>query len=262
MSKAGTDDNGAAQEPAVLIKVHKNDDGAGWGELILNRPARKNAITGPLGVGLAEGLRRLDADRGVQAILFRGAGGAFCSGLDLGAFNANPEPDWLGDFQTIWRSAHRALFECRTPIIGAMQRYAINGGAALALACDYLLVGERAFLQVGEVQIGMAAPYNLAWLNLRHNEAVISELTLIGDRIPGQELVRMGLANRCVDDDDVLDEASALCARMAGFPAGTAALIKSGIRSRLPETADQWFDRYVAAAAGNRVKPRAVQAKS
>ncbi|HCG69775.1 MAG TPA: enoyl-CoA hydratase/isomerase family protein, partial [Gammaproteobacteria bacterium] len=52
--------------------------------------------------------------------------------------------------------AHRALFECATPIIGAMERYAINGGAALAIACDYLIVGEEAFLQVGEVQIGMA----------------------------------------------------------------------------------------------------------
>jgi len=159
---------------AVWVNKHREEGGSCWGEVILNRPERKNAIVGPLGRGLAAGIAMLDADPEVQAIVLGGAGGSFCSGLDLAAFNDSPEPEWLPDFQGIWRSAHRALFDCATPVIGAMERYAINGGAALAIACDYLIVGEEAFLQVGEVQIGMAAPYNMAWLNLRHSEAVIA----------------------------------------------------------------------------------------
>ena len=180
-----------------MVFKHSQEGGSGWGEVVLNRPGRKNAIVGPLGRGLADGIRLLDRDEDVQAIVLSGAGGSFCSGLDLTAFNDLPEPEWLANFSTIWRDAHRALFECVTPIIGAMERYAINGGAALAIACDYLVVGEKAFLQVGEVQIGMAAPYNMAWLNLRHSESATAQITLIGDRIQGPELQRLGYSTAC-----------------------------------------------------------------
>ena len=244
----------------VWVAKHQAEEGSCWGEVMLNRPERKNAIVGPLGLGLAEGIAALDADPDVQAIVLRGAGGGFCSGLDLAAFNDKPEPEWLPDFQHIWRGAHRALFECSTPLIGAMERYAINGGAALAIACDYLVVGEKSFLQVGEVQIGMAAPYNMAWLNLRHSESVIAQVTLIGDRIPGTELMRLGLATQCVDDAQVAACAIDLAKRLASFPSGTTSKIKRGMRARLGETADQWFDRHTR-VAGPSVKPSTMRSR-
>jgi enoyl-CoA hydratase len=215
-----------------------------WAELVLSRPERKNAITGPLGQQLAEALTAIEANAAIETVLFRGEGGAFCSGLDLKEFNAEPAPDWLEDFQHIWRGAHRALFNCSKPIIGALERYAINGGAALALACDLLVAGRGAFLQVGEVQIGMAAPYNLAWLTLKHPEAVANRLAMTGRRFPGPELVDLGVAWECVDDDAVLETARTLAADLAGYPAGAGARIKAGIRARLDEDADAWFDRF------------------
>ena len=244
----------------ICVYKHPVEGGTSWGELVLNRPERKNAIVGPLGRGLAQGINLLDADEEVQAIVIRGAGGSFCSGLDLAAFNDSPEPEWLADFANIWRGAHRSLFACATPIIGAMERYAINGGAALAIACDYLVVGETAFLQVGEVQIGMAAPYNMAWLNLRHSEAVIAQLTLVGDRINGAELMRLGLATECVADNQVVLKASELAQRLAGFPSGTTAKIKRGMRSRLNQSADEWFDRHTQ-VAGPSMKPSSMRGR-
>lgn len=243
----------------VLVNKFTTQAGGIWAEVVLNRPERKNAITGPLGVGLAESVNALNADAEVQAIMLRGQGGAFCSGIDLGAFNATPEPEWLANFQTIWRGAHKALFQCDKPIVGAMQRYAINGGAALAVACDYLVVGEQSFVQVGEVQIGMAAPYNLAWLNLRYSEAVIAEVVLLGDRLNGADMLRLGLANQSVDDDQVLQTATAICERFADFPSGAPAKIKQGMRARLGQTADEWFDLHTAAAAGVQVKPQSMK---
>jgi enoyl-CoA hydratase/carnithine racemase len=242
----------------VWVNKHCEAPGACWGEIILNRPERKNAIVGPLGRGLAQGLALLNDDPEIQVIVLRGAGGSFCSGLDLAAFNDSPEPEWLSEFQSIWRDAHRALFNCATPLVGALERYAINGGAALAIACDYLVVGEEAFLQVGEVQIGMAAPYNMAWLNLRHSEAVIAQVTLVGDRIKGPELLRLGLATTCVPDAQVQEQAAALAKRLAEFPQGTTRKIKRGMRARLGETADQWFDRHTE-VAGPSVKPSSMK---
>ncbi len=221
----------------------------GWAEVVLNRPERKNAINGPLGLALAARLTELDERDDVRVILLRGAGGAFCSGLDLKSFNEEPPPAWVAEFQQIWRGAHRSLFNCRKPSVGALERYAINGGAALAIACDLLVVGETSFLQVGEAQIGMAAPYNLAWLSLRHSEAAMAELVLVGDRQAGPRLVELGFAQQSVSDDQVLTASKALCERMATFPEGGLAQIKKGMRARLQVDADSWFDQFTQATA-------------
>ena len=229
----------------VTIEYH-----SGWAVVVLNRPEVKNAINGPLGVALADAFHSVDADDSVNVVVFRGAGGAFCSGLDLKAFNADPAPDWLASFQNIWRGAHRAIFDCRKPIIGALERYAINGGAALALAADLLIAGDEAFLQVGEVKIGMTAPYNLAWLRLRHSETVASEIALIGDRYHGAQLKSLGIANRSVPDQQVIDSAREMAQQLAEYPAGALARIKSGLRRYGPASADEWFDLALTGEAG------------
>lgn len=222
----------------VLLEKHD-----GWAEVILNRPERKNAITGPLAVALTEALAEIDSDEAIRVVLLRGAGGAFCSGLDLKEFNADPKPDWLPGFRQLWHGAHCALFNCRKPIVGALERYAINGGAALALACDLLVVGEEAWLQVGEVQQGMSAPYNMAWLNLRHSEAVAMRIAMIGDRIAGAELAKLGVATEVVADETIVERATELVTQLAGYPPGGVTGIKAGLRSRIKDDADTWFGR-------------------
>ncbi len=222
----------------------------GWAELVLNRPERRNAIDGELGEALAERLGELGADAAVRAILLRGAGGAFCSGLDLKAFNADPEPDWLPRFGAIWRGAHKALYECPKPIVGAFEKYGINGGAALALAADLLVAGEGAFLQVGEVQQGLAAPYNMAWLRLRHTEAVAARLTLTGRRFLGPELLQLGVAYSCVADAEVVPEARRLVEQLASYPDESLVRIKATLRAYNATPADAWFDLGTRAGAG------------
>ena len=227
-------------------------DHDGWAEIVLNRPERRNAINGPLGERLADAFRAVAADDGVQAVLLRGAEGAFCSGLDLKGFNADPPPEWLPRFNAIWRAAHKAIFECPKPIVAALERYAINGGAALALAADLLIAGETAFLQVGEVKMGMAAPYNTAWLRLRHSENVAAKLTITGRRFPGKELAQLGVAYEAVPDDAVVDAGRDLTVTLAGYPAGALARIKATLRAYNASDADAWFDRATALAAPRR----------
>ena len=224
----------------------------GWAEVVLNRPERRNAIDGALGERLAAAFGRLDADDGVHAVLLRGAGGAFCSGLDLKAFNAEPPPDWLPRFGAIWRSAHKAIYRSRKPIVAAMERYAINGGAALALAADLLVAGKTAFLQVGEVKMGMAAPYNMAWLRLRHGENTAAQIALTGRRFSGGELHRRGIAYAVADDDAVVETARALVVELASYPAGAAQRIKATLRAYNDTPADAWFDRATDLANGPR----------
>ncbi len=247
---------GAGNDPDLPVVTVQHD---GWQEIVLNRPAVRNAIDGPLGEHLAAAISAANASSDTRVVLLRGAGGAFCSGLDLKAFNAQPAPEWLPRFASIWRAAHRALFECRKPIVTALERYAINGGAALALAGDLLVAGETAFVQIGEVRQGMAAPYNVAWLRLRHSEALTARLVLTGRRFPGPELEALGIASATAPDDAVVSSAATLAEELAGYPPDALVRIKTTLRAYGPQNADAWFDLATGAdPLAPRLAPRPV----
>ena len=181
-------------------------------------------------------------------------------GSTLDEFNQEPRPEWFEDFRDLWRVVHVSLFECRVPIIGALERFAINGGAALALACDVLVAGETAYLQVGEVQQGMAAPYNLAWLRLRHSEAVAARLALLGERWLAPELERLGFAVQVVPDAAVVAAATEYAEALADYPTGATERIKAGLRGFAPAVAaEDWFDRASSLDPLRPLAPRAAR---
>ena len=239
MTDPGPDDQ--PDQPEVLLSV---DDGVA--SIILNRPARKNAITGPMMDRLAEAFQEAAVRDDVGAVLFHGADGGFCSGLDLGEYNADPPPDWLPTSLDSLVAAHRAIYACPVPVVGALERFAINGGAAFALACDLLVAGQTAFLQVGEIRQGLAAPMNLAWLLARRPASVAEQLTLSGRRFTGPDLHRLGIALDVVADGGVLDAARLLATEIASYPRAGALAIKATTRALHegggPGGDDDWFD--------------------
>lgn len=230
-------------------------------EVVLNRPERRNALIGPLATELADSIEQLNADDSISVLVMRGAGGAFCSGLDLTEFGRDPQPDWVATFGDEWRRVHRAVFDSPKIVVGALERYAINGGAALALACDFLIAGETAFVQVGEIQQGMAAPMNMAWLRLRHSEATAARVALLGDRIAGPDLVTLGLAHATTDDDAVVAGANELATRLAAHDPDGVHRIKRSLRvTSFAGTAAEWFALPLAAdGRGGTTRPVAAR---
>jgi enoyl-CoA hydratase len=235
----------------IATRVHEH-----WVELVLDRPERRNALVGPMVDELTSAIDAADRDEAVRVVLLRGEGGAFCSGLDLKEFDADPPPDWLADFGATWRRLHERIFSCRTPVVGALERFAINGGAALALACDLLVAGETAFLQVGEVRRGMAAPMNVAWLRLRHPESVAAQIALLGERVLGPRLVDLGIALESVSDERVTERAQEIAAQLAGYPDSGLARVKGAIRGYADGDAKAWFDRATASDPLRPISPR------
>ncbi len=201
------------------------------GELVLNRPARRNAVTGPMVEEMTKALASLIADAAVEVIVIRGEGGALCSGLDIKEFGADPQPPWVAGFHGRWADLHVALLECPKVIVVALERFGINAGSSLALSGDLMVAGEAAFLQIGEVRQSGPAPMNLAWLALRTTPAVANRLLLTGRRIPGPELELLGLAAEVVPDSQVLDRARALADELAGYPDDGPARAKASVRS-------------------------------
>ncbi|HJM75265.1 MAG TPA: enoyl-CoA hydratase/isomerase family protein [Dehalococcoidia bacterium] len=187
------------------------------GEIVFNRPHRRNALSGPLVEIAHRGIDEFVADDAIDVILLRGEGATFCAGADIKAQRENPRPAWMEGFGDRWAELHGALYDCPKPIIGAVEGFAVGGGAALALACDVMFVGVSTQLQLIEVSIGMPAPVNLAWLDIKYR-GIAPELVLSADRYSGPELVERGLAARVVADDAVLGEARAYADHLGAHP--------------------------------------------
>jgi enoyl-CoA hydratase/carnithine racemase len=211
-------------------------------EIILNRPHRRNALTGPMVEELITAFENINANSDVNVVVLRGAENAFCSGLDLKEFGAEPAPSWKSEFPDKWRHLHCLIFDSSKILVGAIEGSAINAGSALALACDISIVGNSSKLQVGEIQRGMAAPMNIAWLRLRHSEALAARLTLLGDPVIGPDIVALGIAHNCVDDDQVVDHAHEIAARIGSFNIDGVKQMKRSLRhAYFAGTAEEWF---------------------
>ena len=203
----------------------------GVGELVLNRPKQRNALTGPLVVELTESLTKLLADPECKVIVLRGAEGFFCAGLDLKAFSATPAPEWRSEFQSLWANYHQAVYLSNIPIIGALEGFAIAGGSSLALSCDFLIAGESAFMHVSEVERNMLAPLNVFWLTQRYGYQIALRLGLLGERWSATDLQHAGIVERVVADDDVVGAAMDMANRFASFDTANVRALKRSIKA-------------------------------
>lgn len=237
-----------SESPAYVVQHD------GWGELVMNRPKRRNALTPDMIGALRKGLASL-MDTGSNAIVLRGEGGTFCSGLDLDVYSAGVPEGSAEDSLML----HVELFECPAIIVGALERYAINGGAAYALACDVLVAGATAQLRIGEVKQGAPAPMNVAWLTARTTESVAMTLAGLGEPVLGPDLLRLGLASEVVADDQVLSKALEIAANLGSYPADGPRSLKAGIRANSPVSdAKVWFSQARSAATNSGWVPQRV----
>jgi enoyl-CoA hydratase/carnithine racemase len=201
----------------------------GWAEIVIERPDRRNSLIPPLAGEIRDYIEQLNEDDNISAIVLRGEGGYFCSGIDLKALQADPPPPWTGKDVGDVRSMHLALYRCEKPVIAALEKFAINAGASLAFACDLIVAGETAFLQIGEIQQGVSIPMNAAWLKIKTTEFQAARLAFLGDRVKAPELYRLGLISEYVSDDSVVERCNEIAATIAGYPRGAAKAIKQSL---------------------------------
>lgn len=208
-------------------------------DIILSRPERKNSITSELAEQLRDAIRAVSHDADTQCILLRGDGGVFCSGIDLAVSGDGKKPGPM----PAWPEVHAALYASPVPVVVALEKYAINAGAALALAAPMVVAGESSFLQVGELAIGVAAPMCAAWLHLRHAPAVADRLVYLADRVSAPELLRLGVVTEVVPDADVVSRAEELADRIAGYPVAGRVAMNQKWKQLRGEIADPetWF---------------------
>jgi len=187
--------------------------------LTLDRPERMNAITFEMFDELHDLLRLVRGDESVRVVVVTGKGRGFCAGLDLDDAEKLPlmsaNEMMLG--QEHWAGAFEAFHDLPQPVIAAVNGAAAGGGLGLALAADMRLASEEARFNAAFVRIGLSAgDVGVSWslprvVGLGH----AAEIMLTGDFLDAYEAERIGLVNRVVPAENLLEEALGLAERIA-----------------------------------------------
>jgi enoyl-CoA hydratase len=202
----------------------------------LNRPEARNAISYDLMQQLTDTALRLRDEPGVRAVILTGAGDHFCAGVDL----KEPRRHHAGKLGLAERRAlsaaggrlSRAWEEIPAMTICAIEGHCIGGGAALAVATDFRVIGASAYFWLPEIAIGIP----LGWgavprlVNLL-GPAKAKRFIILCDKIGGQEAVDFGLADYLVPDGKTYASAVELAHRIAGLPETSVRMSKETINA-------------------------------
>ena len=191
--------------------------------LTLNRPDRLNALTFEVYAELANFIRSLDSDTRCRVLVLTGAGKAFCSGGDVEDIIGElfkRDMKGLLEFTRLTVDAVRAIRNLRKPVIGALNGTTCGAGAAIAMACDMRIAGEKAkcaflFTKVGLSGADMGACFLLPRLV---GMAKATELLMGGEFIDARECHRIGLYNEVVAQEAVLPRAVEWAHKLARGP--------------------------------------------
>jgi 2-(1,2-epoxy-1,2-dihydrophenyl)acetyl-CoA isomerase len=200
------------------------DDGVAV--LTLNRPERRNAMTGEMMDAMARTLADLEVDDDVGCIVLTGAGGAFCAGGDVKAMAGEDGGGPTIGYDAVvhrqrlnQRATSGRLYEMPKPTIAALGGAVAGGGLSLALACDLRYAADTAFLTTAFAKVGFAGDYGGTWfLSRLVGSAKARELYYFSDRIPADAAERLGLVNAVFPADRLDAEVLARAAQLADGP--------------------------------------------
>jgi enoyl-CoA hydratase len=192
-----------ATEDSVLVEARD-----GVLVITINRPAARNAIDGEVSEGLVAAVQRLNIEADLRVGVLAGAGGIFCSGMDLKAFAKTGMPKAIGHFMR-----HGSPDK---PMIAAVEGYALAGGLELALTCDLIVAAKKAKLGIPEAKVGLfAAGGGLLRLPQRLPANVAMEMAITANPISAERGHELGLVSRLAEPGTAVDEALALAAAIA-----------------------------------------------
>jgi|TARA_R100000005_G_scaffold42382_2_gene19979 enoyl-CoA hydratase len=207
--------------------------------ITLNRPAAKNAVNKAVADGIAAAIDELESNPELRVAILTGAGGTFCSGMDLKAFVTGELPivDGRG-------FAGLCEYTPAKPLIAAIEGYALAGGFELAISCDLIVAADDSKFGIPEVKRGLAAGAGgLIKLPKQIPSRIAKELALTGDFISAQRAFDLGLINEVVPAGSALDAAKALARKIAANGPLAVALSKQVVDSAQDWSSAEMFAR-------------------
>ncbi len=196
----------------------------GVATITLNRPERLNALTFEVYRELTDTFAALRNETDVRVVVITGAGRAFCSGGDVHDIIGelfNRDMEGLLEFTRMTCELVRNIRALRKPVIASLNGTTAGAGACIALASDLRIASEEAKIAFLFVKVGLSgADMGAAYLLPRVvGLAKATELLYLGDFIPAPEAERIGLYNRVVPADQLVETTRELAERLAQGPA-------------------------------------------
>ncbi len=195
-----------------MVVELKEEDGILW--VKLNRPDALNAINEEVVEKLKEMVEYVKKNKTVRVVILTGEGKAFCAGADIkmfsesDAFKARAIVEGLG-------KVLEEFEELEVPVIAAVNGVAVGGGCEMAMACDIIIASEKARFGQPEINLGIipGAGGTQRFARLIGWKKAM-ELCLTGEMISAEEAYRLGLVNKVVEHDKLLDEAKAMAEKI------------------------------------------------
>jgi enoyl-CoA hydratase/carnithine racemase len=206
------------------IRVHVD---SGTVTFTIDRPDQHNALTEAMWRHLAREVTRRSSDESVRVLVFRGAGErAFSAGADIKEFQSRAaEPGWINAYTDAVGAAEEAIAAAPQPTIAMIRGHCVGGGCAIAVACDIRLAAEESRFAIPVAKMGLvySLPATRRLMELV-GPADAKYLLFSARSISAGDAYQMGLLNRVVRAEDLLDETHDLAAAIA---AGSAHTVRS-----------------------------------
>ncbi|MDM8553446.1 enoyl-CoA hydratase/isomerase family protein [Desulfococcaceae bacterium HSG7] len=198
------------EESTVLY--HKKEN---VGIITLNRPERLNAITDDLLCHFIEKIGVAKQDQEVASVILTGAGRAFCAGEDLKETSLGKTSEqWVREIDGL-QEIQRVILGLGKPLIAAVRGYAVGGGLEFALSCDIRIAAQDAKFGFPETGIGLTvttAGTKLITQIVGLGKA--KEMIFTGEFIDAAEALKIGLVNKVVPEEQLLEEALNMCGKI------------------------------------------------
>jgi 2-(1,2-epoxy-1,2-dihydrophenyl)acetyl-CoA isomerase len=198
--------------------------------ITMNRPERRNALSGGMLAGLGKVLAECELDGDVACVVITGAGGAFCAGGDVKGMaegSSNVSTSRAGDGidarihsqRVSQRATAGKLYKMPKPTLAVLPGAAAGAGLSIALACDLRLASENAVMTTAFAKVGFSGDYGGTYfLSQLVGSAKAREMYYLSDRIDMKEALRLGLVNWVVPADQLEAKAREIAGSLAKGP--------------------------------------------
>lgn len=233
----------------------------GVAHLTLDRPDAANGINLRLAQDLMDATLAIAAHPGARVVLLSAAGKMFCAGGDVKAFADRDDlPTYLRQVLGPLHVAIANLVRGDAPVVAAVQGSAAGAGMGLVGAADLVLAGESTKFVMAYTGVGLTPDGSSSWflprlVGLRR----ALELTFTNRVLSAAEALDWGLVSRVVPDDQLVDEAGALAARLAAGPARALAAAKRLLHTSLEETLETHLAREAEAISSASGTPEGIE---
>jgi enoyl-CoA hydratase/carnithine racemase len=184
------------------------------GVITLNRPQQFNTFSTALADELCKALLELEMDKAVLVIVIKGAGKAFCTGIDISEYPGKTLQgyrEWISRMEQVIH----VLASMKKPVIASAHGYAVANGAGLIAACDLAVVAEGTKIGATAINVGLFCMGPAVPMSRSLSRKRCLEMVMTGDMIDAREAERWGMVNKVVPLDKLEEETMALAKKLA-----------------------------------------------